>query len=407
MNVSVNPANIVQKRHHSTTPFAMSRPKIPLLSFFSGAGFLDVGFLCEGFDILWHNECHGPFVAAYETGVSALGFNTDSNKIQNKKRVQELTPKAILDEAFGGCRPDSFGIIGGPPCPDFSRGGKNKGHNGANGKLTRNFVGKIAKIKPDFFLMENVPGLLETMKHRKFLYSMLGPMSKDFAVDIKVLNALEYGVPQDRRRVFVVGFNRKWLRQNYAEQYREIVSNSGAIVAGVMADGRARFNHECLHWFCWPKPLYPGIKDGVRWPTVVNGRAPRMPKNCPGELTVGHHFKRVNDHPNNGDSFNPKSRKFTTIKEGDTSGKSFKRLHRFRFSPNAAYGNNEVHLHPTKNRRLTVAEALAIQSVPWEYHFPPEITLTDKFKAVGNGVPVRLSQAVAGSISKFIQRGRA
>lgn len=398
-----NPANIMQKYG---SQLVMPHSKIPLLSFFSGAGFLDIGFLREDFDILWHNECHDPFAAAYETGVSALGYNTASNKIQNRKKVQDLTPKIILEEAFGGSRPDSFGIIGGPPCPDFSRGGKNKGRNGANGKLTRNFVGKIAKLKPVFFLMENVPGLLETRKHREFLFSMLGSLSKDFAVDIKVLNALEYGVPQDRRRVFVVGFNRKWLRQSYAEQYKDIASKSNAVVDWIMADGRTVFDQKHPHWFCWPKPLYPGIKVAFRWPTVVNGGTPRMPKNCPKELTVGYHFKSVHGHPNSGDSFNPKSRKFTTIKEGDTSGKSFKRLHRFRFSPNAAYGNNEVHMHPTKNRRLTVAEALAIQSVPREYHFPPEITLTNKFKAVGNGVPVKLSQAVASSIAKFIQRGR-
>jgi len=381
--------------------------QMPILSFFSGAGFLDLGFLDEGFDILWHNECHGPFVAAYETGVSALGYNTASNKIQNRKKVKSLTPKVILEEAFGGRSPGYFGIIGGPPCPDFSRGGKNKGQNGANGKLTRNFVGKIAKLKPVFFLLENVPGLLETKKHRKFLFSMLGLLSEDFAVDVKVLNALEYGVPQDRRRVFVVGFSRKWLRQGYAEQYKGIVSKSGAIVKWGMAGEGVFCACKTAHWFQWPEPTHPGAKDDYPWPKIVNGRVSRRPNKCPKELTVDYHFKLIRGHPNGGDFFRPRSKKFQTTKEGDTSRKSFKRLHRFRYSPNAAYGNNEVHMHPTENRRLTVAEALAIQSVPEEYYFPPEMTLTDKFKAIGNGVPVKLSQAVASSIAKFIQRGCA
>ena len=78
--------------------------------------------------------------------------------------------------------------------------------------------------------------------------------------------------------------------------------------------------------------------------------------------------------------------------------KSFKRLHRFFYSPNVAYGNNEVHLHPTEPRRISVAEALALQSVPREYAFPEDMTLTAKFKAVGNGVPVKLAEHVAKSI---------
>lgn len=388
-------------------PMKPKNSQIPILSFFSGAGFLDLGFLNEGFDILWHNECHGPFIVAYEMGVSALGYNTASNKIQNRKKVKRITPKEILEEAFGGRSPGGFGIIGGPPCPDFSRGGKNKGRNGANGKLTINFIDKIAKLEPVFFLLENVPGLLETKKHRTFLFSMLGRLSRNFAVDIKVLNALEYGVPQDRRRVFVVGFGHEWLRQCYAEKYKGIVSKSSAIVEWGVAGEGAFCAHKTPHWFQWPKPTHPGAKDDYPWPKIVNGRWPRRPKKCPKELTVGYHFKLARVHPNNGDFFRPWSERFRTVKEGDTSRKSFKRLHRFRYSPNAAYGNNEVHMHPTENRRLTVAEALAIQSVPREYYFPPEMTLTDKFKAIGNGVPVKLSQAVASSIAKFTQRGRA
>ena len=94
--------------------------------------------------------------------------------------------------------------------------------------------------------------------------------------------------------------------------------------------------------------------------------------------------------------------KFDTIKAGDTSRKSFKRLHRYSYSPNAAYGNNEVHLHPTERRRISVAEALSLQSVPREYSFPDDMSLTDKFKAVSNGVPVLLAESMATAIAKFL-----
>ena len=93
--------------------------------------------------------------------------------------------------------------------------------------------------------------------------------------------------------------------------------------------------------------------------------------------------------------------------EGDVSRKSFKRLHRFRFSPTAWYGNQEVHLHPWKARRLSVREALRIQSVPDEYVLPKEMSLSAKFKMICNGVPCIMARAVAQSVHEVLQEHRA
>ena len=82
---------------------------------------------------------------------------------------------------------------------------------------------------------------------------------------------------------------------------------------------------------------------------------------------------------------------------------SYKRLHRWRYSPTAAYGNNEVHLHPYKARRLSVAEVLAIQSVPKEFELPKEMSLTDMFKTVGNGVPVLMAERVGKELKKILE----
>ena len=91
------------------------------------------------------------------------------------------------------------------------------------------------------------------------------------------------------------------------------------------------------------------------------------------------------------------------IDEGDDSKKSYKRLHRWRYSPTVAYGNNEVHLHPYKTRRLSAAEALSLQTLPKEFVLPPEMTLTDKFKTIGNGVPYVLSSGIAKTIRDFME----
>jgi DNA (cytosine-5)-methyltransferase 1 len=94
--------------------------------------------------------------------------------------------------------------------------------------------------------------------------------------------------------------------------------------------------------------------------------------------------------------------RFKAVAEGDDSKKSYKRLHRWRYSPTAAYGNNEVHLHPYKPRRITVAEALAIQSLPKEFELPSYMTLSNMFKTVGNGVPYLAAFGIAKSILEHL-----
>lgn len=119
----------------------------------------------------------------------------------------------------------------------------------------------------------------------------------------------------------------------------------------------------------------------------------------PESLTVNYWFQRnnVDTHPNALHAFRPRAalEKFNTISEGDCSRKSFKRLSRFSFSPTAAYGNNEVHIHPTQPRRISAAEALAIQSLPGEFQLPSTMTLTNMFKGIGNGVPFLMAKGVA------------
>ena len=113
----------------------------------------------------------------------------------------------------------------------------------------------------------------------------------------------------------------------------------------------------------------------------------------------------VGNHANSRDYFNTVANdKFNNIDEGDTSKKSFKRLHRWRYSPTAAYGNNEVHLHPYQPRRISIAEALAIQSLPVWFEVLPTLSLSAKFKMVGNGVPYLLANGIAMELQGWITK---
>ena len=236
-------------------------------------------------------------------------------------------------------------------------------------------------------------GLWRTKKHRLF-YEELKQVVSDagYVLSERLINAIQYGVPQDRNRIILFGIHKNF---------------SG--VSGLETSNDRRYLSEGV--FPWDELIkYPG-KEAFKfpWPTVDQFREDSelpFPPEIPEELTVEHWFKKnlVYDHPNSGHQFKPRAglTRFQSIDEGDDSKKSFKRLHRWRYSPAASYGNNEVHLHPYKPRRISVSEALSIQSIPKNFVFPDTMSLSNMFKATGNGVPFLASKEIAKSINTFV-----
>lgn len=351
--------------------------KIPVLSFFTGGGFLDMGFEKAGFDVCWTNEVNPVFARMYEYGMTrwrqAEKLFAGPAKISELKSIEDIPARRTLKKAFPFGTPEIFGVIGGPPCPDFSNGGKNHGGDGKLGRLSKIFIHSICKIRPHFFVFENVPALFRTNVHRQFLSELEDELEKNgFTLDMKILNALELGVPQDRERLIVIGF-RKNLARHCA--------------------GR-RIKTGERDWFPWPQvPKYANAKSRFPWPDkTARGIEPALPEGIPEELTVCHILKGAEPserQPNGTEGFKPYSVRFKTILEGDTKRKSFKRLHRYRYSPTVCYGHNEVHLHPWEDRRLTVREAMRIQGIPDTYALPAEDPLGPKFTIIANGFQCR------------------
>lgn len=366
--------------------------EIPVLSFFTGGGFLDIGFEQAGFRAVWTNEIDKNFAEMYSYGMTLWRKSDFSGsaeaQISARRNIEYLFAPEILKNAFNGKTPSFFGVIGGPPCPDFSPGGKNKGCHGENGKLSKTFIHRIRSIKPSFFVFENVPGLYRTKTHRSFLTSMEEKLEKgSYCLDLKILNSLDFGLPQDRERLFMIGIQQGTLQKCLK---RKVKTNE-------------------REWFQWPEPKHREAKKSYTWPGIVlDGKKPSKPSKIPAELMVYSLFNRKIDPsklPNGKDCFKPRSVKFGIIREGDTCRKSFKRLHRFRFSPTVCYGHNEVHLHPWENRRLSVREAMRLQGIPDSYALPENASLTAKFAIVSNGVPVPLSYEVAKSLSSLFRKG--
>ena len=361
-----------------------------IFSFFAGAGFLDLGFERSGFDVVFANEIYKPFLKAYRYARQNMGIKEpqfgyhedDIKKLLGKKEGADLQQKVL--QARNGHQ--LVGFIGGPPCPDFSVGGKNRGRHGENGILSKVYVDLIVAQQPDFFLFENVKGLWRTKTHRAFYEELKKKLSRaGYAFSERLINSIEYGAPQDRDRIILVGFSKKTFGNGLTEK---------------------------LNDFPWLKFVKYNRDDafGRKWKETEpfkENSSRKAPEGIIEELTVEHWFKKndVENHPNAQHYFKPRAAlvRFQSIPEGDDSKKSFKRLHRWRYSPTAAYGNNEVHIHPYKARRITAAEALAIQSLPKSFVLSPDITLSDQFKAVGNGVPFLAAKSVAATINNFIK----
>jgi len=367
-----------------------------IFSFFSGAGFLDLGFeKTEGFETVFVNEYHKPFMEIYKSTRKGLnvpepqfGHSTeDICLFLNGKQAQQLNDNLTSAKS----KFDLVGFIGGPPCPDFSVGGKNKGIKGENGKLSATYAELIIRNQPDFFLFENVKGLYRTKKHRAFFDQMkLNLIKSGYYLTEKLINAIEFGAPQDRKRIILIGFRRNTL-----------------------IDFGLELNESpFLKSFDWnAKTIYKA--DDIfskNWPTqedfIENSIKP-FPNGLNKKLTVQYWFDKndVSNHPNAEHYFQPRAGlpKFHSIQEGDDLKKSYKRLHRWRYSPTAAYGNNEVHLHPHKARRISASEALAIQSLPKEFIIPENISLSNMFKTIGNGVPFLAAKGLAETLSLFIE----
>ncbi|MFP3592969.1 DNA cytosine methyltransferase [Chryseobacterium sp. SIMBA_038] len=168
-----------------------------VVSFFAGAGGLDLGFEQAGFDVVWANEYDKDIWATYE--------KNHTHTILDKRSIVNI-PSAEV--------PDCDGIIGGPPCQSWSEAGSKKGIADKRGQLFYEFMRILADKKPKFFLAENVSGMLlpahkEALENIKQMFTEIG-----YDLSFQLLNVSDYGVPQDRKRVFFIGY-RKDLKRKF------------------------------------------------------------------------------------------------------------------------------------------------------------------------------------------------
>lgn len=159
-----------------------------VVSFFAGAGGLDLGFQEAGFNVVWANEYDKDIWETYE--------KNHKNTTLDRRSIVDIESDEV---------PECDGIIGGPPCQSWSEAGSLRGINDKRGQLFYDFIRILEAKQPKFFLAENVSGMLlerhsEALKNIKELFKNAG-----YRLSFKLLNASDFDVPQDRKRVFFVG----------------------------------------------------------------------------------------------------------------------------------------------------------------------------------------------------------
>ncbi|MGR5364251.1 DNA cytosine methyltransferase [Vibrio mediterranei] len=160
-----------------------------IVSFFAGAGGLDLGFEQAGFDVVWANEYDKEIWDTYEANHVHTALD--------KRSITDIEASEV---------PECDGIIGGPPCQSWSEAGAQRGIEDQRGQLFFDFIRILEAKKPKFFLAENVSGM-QHARHADALNN-IKEMFKKAGYDLfyQMMNAVDYGAAQDRKRVIFIGF---------------------------------------------------------------------------------------------------------------------------------------------------------------------------------------------------------
>lgn len=325
--------------------------KLSVASFFSGVGGLDLGFENAGFNFKFANDNWKGCWESYEA----------NHKIDiNKSSIEDLDGSEF-DEVVG--------FVGGPPCQSWSLAGAMKGINDPRGQLLYDYVRLIETKKPMFFLTENVPGMVSKThigEFRKFVRSL---KAIGYNVNYEVLNAADYNVPQDRKRVFVIGFH------DDLETVFQFPNPSEKRITLKEAIGDL------------PDPL-PALEKNDANPEDVL----EIPNH---EYMIGE-FSSMYMSRNRVRSWKEQS---FTIQAGG------------RHAPIHPQANKMIKVDKDKRifdpespkpyRRLSVRECARIQTFPDDFIFKYK-KINDGYKMIGNAVPVKLAEAIALQIKKYL-----
>lgn len=350
------------------------RPTV--IDLFAGVGGLSLGFEQAGFHIVMANEYDAEIATAYQ-----------KNHPETKMVVGDIT--AInLEDTFGSFVGKIDVIIGGPPCQGFSQKGQRKTIHDERNFLFKYYVKVVNLVQPKYFVMENVPNLLTAEQgfFKKEIVDLFNELG--YSLNTGVLNAADYGVPQNRRRAVIIG-KRNGKAPELPEKTEQKVTIWDAI--GDLAYLESGEGQEEQQYADLPASEYAKSLRGdmrilynhvaTKHSKLALERLALIPPNCGKEVLPDEHLtKSIYSGTWSRMIKDDISVTITTRFDTPSSG---------RFT------------HPYLDRAITVREAARIQSFPDNFIFTG--TKSSQMKQVGNAVPPRLANAIATVIRKDME----
>lgn len=331
-----------------------------VISLFSGCGGLDLGFERAGFDIPVANEFDKTIWETFKIN------HPNTHLIEGD--VRQIRYEDIATYIDG----EVDGIIGGPPCQSWSEAGTLKGIKDERGQLFFDYIRILKEFKPKFFLAENVSGML-AKRHSVAVQNILKMLEEaGYDVSFSLVNAKDYGVAEERKRVFYIGF-------------RKDLNITFGFPKGSTKDDSKKLT----------------LKD-VIW-DLQETAVPAGPKNY-------HNSSAVNNNEYYTGAYSPIFMSRNRVKAWNEQAYTVQASGRqCQLHPQAPkmikVGKNDCRFVEGKEdlyRRMTIREVARVQGFPDEFQFIYENTNT-AYKMIGNAVPVNLAYEIASAIKKYLE----
>lgn len=306
-----------------------------IISLFSGAGGLDLGLLQAGNQIIWANDIDKDAVATYTENISSDIVCGD---------IKHIDPSTI---------PNADVVVGGFPCQGFSQANRLRELNDDRNQLYKFFYHVIKNKQPLFFIAENVKGILTLEKGAAIKQIISDFEEAGYITAIHLVNMADYGVPQTRQRVIIIG-----QQKNLADEML----------------------------FHFPVPTH--TKDGDNpWISI---------KQAIGHFPDPDSENNVQNHIYS--AYKISYRNFTGHRKTDPNKPSPTIL---------ARGNGKGGVcaipHYNEKRRLTVRESASIQTFPENFHFIG--SMNSCYRQIGNAVPVRFARKLGEELIRLEKSG--
>ena len=358
-----------------------------VISLFSGGGGLDLGFQSEGYRIIWAIDNNKNAVATYKANIGEHIICEDITKIDVKS-----LPAADV-------------VIGGPPCQSFSLAGKRHSDD-ARGRLVWKYIEIIRAVRPQAFVFENVTGILSAKnKYGKILPQLMSAFEEiGYSLSFSVINAADYGVPQRRKRVIIVGLqngkNYVFPSPTHNEDGTDLCKRYVS-VADALSD------------------LPDAITEGERNPAYFCEPQNEFQRRMRGTGEITEHIKPqmsaldeyIVKHVRPGGNYmdipaDVRSERIRRLQRDGGHTTCYGRLlaDKPSYTINTYFNRPNVgcNIHYAKDRLITVREALRLQSFPDDYHLLSS-SKQGKNLIVGNAVPPLLGAVIARQLKKFLE----